>query len=123
MVERWNGINSSIYFGKSGEMATNNLEDQEISVLSLHLLQLSLVYIDTLMIQQVLNEPEWLNCIRIETCAHLSLPHSHINPYGVFNLDMKRRLPLNDTVSRLRTHDDLFSMGVSRVYALASVRL
>jgi hypothetical protein len=41
----------------------------------------------------------------------------------VFNLDMKRRLPLNDTVSRLRTHDDLFSMGVSRVYALASVRL
>jgi TnpA family transposase len=123
VVERWNGINSFIYFGKSGEMATNNLEDQEISVLSLHLLQLSLVYIDTLMIQQVLNEPEWLNCIRIETCAPLSLPHSHINPYGVFNLDMKRRLPLNDTVSRLRTHDDLFSMGVSRAYALASVRL
>jgi TnpA family transposase len=33
VVERWNGINSFIYFGKNGEMATNNLEDQEISVL------------------------------------------------------------------------------------------
>ncbi|WP_405049036.1 hypothetical protein ROLI_045400 (plasmid) [Roseobacter fucihabitans] len=24
------------------------------------------------------------------------LPHSHINPYGVFDLDMTTRLPLND---------------------------
>jgi Tn3 transposase DDE domain len=43
----------SIYFGKSGGIATNNIEDQEIAVLSLHLLQVSLVYINTLMIQQV----------------------------------------------------------------------
>ena len=28
-------------------------------MLSLHLLQVSLVYVDTLMIQQVLAEPEW----------------------------------------------------------------
>ena len=32
------------------EMATNRLEDQELEMLSLHLLQISLVYIDTLMI-------------------------------------------------------------------------
>ena len=35
------------------------LEGQEILMLSLHLLQVSLVYVNTLMIQQVLTEPMW----------------------------------------------------------------
>ncbi len=42
-------------------MASNRTDDQEISMLSLHLVQLSLVYINTLMIQQVLAEPAWQN--------------------------------------------------------------
>jgi hypothetical protein len=33
-------VNSFIFYGKSGEIATNRLDDQEIAVLSLHLLQL-----------------------------------------------------------------------------------
>ena len=37
VVERWNGTNSFIFFGKGGEVATNRLDDQEVSVLSLHL--------------------------------------------------------------------------------------
>jgi len=95
VVERWNGVNGFIYFGKNGEMATNNLEDQEISVLALHLLQVSLVYINTLMIQQVLEEPGWLDRMTERDMRALSpLPHSHINPYGVFDLDMEHRLPL-----------------------------
>ena len=32
-------------------------------MLSLHLLQISLVYVNTLMIQQVLAEPEWQNIL------------------------------------------------------------
>jgi len=40
-------------YGKGGEFASNMLEDQEI------LLQVSLVYVNTLMIQQVLAEPDW----------------------------------------------------------------
>lgn len=97
VVERWNGVNGFIHFGKSGEMATNNLEDQEIAVLSLHLLQVSLVYINTLMIQQVLDEPAWLERMTPRDMRALSpLPHSHINPYGVFNLDMDERLPLDE---------------------------
>ena len=97
VVERWNGVNGFIYFGKSGEIATNNIEDQEIAVLSLHLLQVSLVYINTLMIQQVLKEPEWLDRMTARDMRALSpLPHSHINPYGVFNLDMDERLELQE---------------------------
>ncbi len=54
VVENWNSANGFIFYGKGGEIATNRLDDQEISVLCLHLLQICLVYLNTLMIQQVL---------------------------------------------------------------------
>jgi TnpA family transposase len=38
VVENWNSANGFIFYGKSGEIATNRLDDQELSVLSLHLL-------------------------------------------------------------------------------------
>lgn len=54
VIESWNAANSFIFYGKGGEIATNRLDDQEVvAVLSLHLLQLSLVYVNTLMIQAV----------------------------------------------------------------------
>ena len=59
VIESWNSVNSFIFFGKGGEIATNRLEDQEIAVLSLHLLQICLVYINTLMIQEVLSTASW----------------------------------------------------------------
>jgi TnpA family transposase len=49
-------VNDFILFGKSSEIATNRREDQELTMLALHLLQNSLVYINTLMLQQVLAE-------------------------------------------------------------------
>ncbi len=33
VVEHWNGTNGFIFFGKGGEVATNRLDDQEVSVL------------------------------------------------------------------------------------------
>nr|WP_242040900.1 transposase [Coleofasciculus sp. FACHB-1120] len=53
VVEQWNGANGFIFYGKNSEIATNRLDEQELSVLALHLLQICLVYINTLMIQQV----------------------------------------------------------------------
>ena len=53
MIEHWNSANDFILYGKGGGIASNRLEDHEISMLSLHLLQVGLVYINTLMIQQV----------------------------------------------------------------------
>jgi TnpA family transposase len=51
VVENWNSANGFIFYGRSGEIATNRLDDQEVAVLSLHLLQICLVYIHTLMVQ------------------------------------------------------------------------
>jgi TnpA family transposase len=95
VVENWNSANSFIFFGKGGEVATNRLEEQELSVLALHLLQICLVYINTLMIQQVLTEPAWLSRMKFEDYRALSpLIYNHINPYGIFELDMDLRLPI-----------------------------
>src|SRR3954471_16298012 len=66
VVENWNSANSFILYGRGGEIATNRTEDQEITMLSLHLLQVSLVYINTLMIQRVLAEPSWAHRLTTE---------------------------------------------------------
>jgi TnpA family transposase len=95
VVENWNSANSFIFYGKGGEVATNRLEDQELAVLCLHLLQICLVYVNTLMFQQILSEPAWKNIMTIEDYRALSpLIYSHFNPYGEFKLDMTTRLPL-----------------------------
>jgi hypothetical protein len=68
-------------------------------MLSLHLLQVSLVYVDTLMIQQVLAEPEWKGRLTTADLRALSpLKWQHVNPYGTFTLNMNERLPLAQTV-------------------------
>lgn len=97
VVESWNGTNGFIFYGKAGELATNRLENQEISLLSLHLLQASLVYINTLMIQEVLSNPQWLERMTIRDLAALSpLLTLHINPYGRFDLDMDTRILIEE---------------------------
>jgi len=94
-VENWNGANSFIHYGKSGEFHTNVLAEQEISMLALHLLQISLVYINTLMLQRVLAEKDWLALMQPEDMRGLSpLIYSHVNPYGLFELDLSTRLAI-----------------------------
>jgi hypothetical protein len=76
-------------------MATNRQDDREIAMLCLHLLQACLVYVNTLMIQRVLAEPEWMSRMAIEDLRALSpLIYLHVTPYGTFELDMNQRLPL-----------------------------
>jgi hypothetical protein len=56
-----------------------------------------MVYINTLMIQQVLEEPGWSNRMTPRDLAALSpLIIQHLNPYGRFELDMETRLTLAD---------------------------
>jgi TnpA family transposase len=58
VVENYNGVNDYIHFGKSGELASNRREEQEISMLCLQILQSSLGFVNTLMIQDTLAQPE-----------------------------------------------------------------
>ena len=64
-------------------------------MLCLHLLQISLAYVNTLMIQQVLGEAEWQNQLtEADLRALTPLIFGHINPYGTFNLNMNERIRL-----------------------------
>ena len=96
VVESWNSANDFIMIGKGGELTSNRQEDQEISLLCLHLLQSSLVYINTLMIQEVLEDQALLGKLTARDHAALSpLFTSHVNPFGRFDLDLEARIPLN----------------------------
>lgn len=81
VIENWNSANNFIFFGKGGELALNRTDDQEISMLALHLLQLCLVFINTLMIQQVLAEPAWAGRLNAQDLRGITpLIYSKVNP-------------------------------------------
>ena len=95
VVENWNSANDFIFYGEHGEFITNRVEDQELSVLSLHLLQACLVYVNTLLIQEVLTDSAWRDRMTPDDWRGLSpLIYHHVNPYGRIELDMTRRLAM-----------------------------
>jgi TnpA family transposase len=95
IVENWHSANRFIFFGNLGQRFSAPLLDQQISALSLHLLQNSLVYINTLMLQHVLAQPTWYERMTDDDWRGLTpLFYQHINPYGTFDLNMETRLPI-----------------------------
>ena len=57
---------------------------------------LCIVYVNTLMIQEVLKESAWFEPMREADFRALTpLIYAHINPYGWFELDMDKRLPID----------------------------
>jgi Tn3 transposase DDE domain len=53
------------------------------------------VYINTLILQEVLKEPGWMERMESEDIRALTpLIYSHVNTYGLFRLNMAERLPL-----------------------------
>jgi TnpA family transposase len=100
LIEAWNRVNGVIFYGKSGEFATNRRDQQELGMLSLHILQAALVYVNTLMIQDILAEPEWAGVLTPEDLRGLTpLFWAHVQPYGEVKLNMTRRLALSATPS------------------------
>jgi len=94
VIENWHSANRFIFYGNVGELTSANLLDQQISSLSLHLLQNSLIYTNTLMLQHVLAQPAWYDRMTEDDWRGLTpLFYRHINPYGTFQLKMDTRLP------------------------------
>lgn len=55
VVENWNG---ALFYGKDGDLTGADKENQEVSMLALHLLQSALVHVNILLMQRVLDEPD-----------------------------------------------------------------
>ena len=65
-------------------------------MLALHILQAAPVYVNTLMIQDILAEPEWAGVLTAEDLRGLTpLFWAHVRPYGEVKLNMTRRITLN----------------------------
>jgi TnpA family transposase len=94
IIERWNSANRFIFYGKTAEFGSSRLQSQELGMLGLHLLQNSLVYMNTLMIQQVLADEQWYERLTQTDWRGLTpLFYMHVNPYGIVRLNMDERLP------------------------------
>nr|WP_157383033.1 Tn3 family transposase [Nonomuraea coxensis] len=59
VVENWNSANADLFYGSAGTLPGSDKEHQEVSMLSLHLLQSALVFINILLVQSVLKDPAW----------------------------------------------------------------
>ncbi|MBB5110138.1 TnpA family transposase, partial [Streptomyces spectabilis] len=93
VVEGWNDV---IFFGKSGELSSNHRDQHELAIDSLTVLQAALVYINTLMIQDALAEPQWADALTDEDRRGLNpLFTMHMTPYGEVKLNMAHRLSLS----------------------------
>ena len=91
MVENWNATNDFICYGRQGELATNNREQQEIVTLSLQLLQNCLMLVNTILVERTIEqEGLWEHLSAEDRRALTPLFHGHINPYGQFTLDLAR---------------------------------
>lgn len=95
VVENWNSANDFVFYGKSGEIKSNYRDDQEISMLSLHLLQNCISYINTLLIEELFQGSNWQSKLAEEDYRALTaLFYLNINPYGTFELDLSKRLAI-----------------------------
>jgi TnpA family transposase len=104
VIEHWNSANSTIFYGKDSELTGADRQSQEVSMLAMHLLQSSLVLINTLLVQQVLADPGWAQQLTDADLRGLTpLFWSNINPYGAFHLDMAHTLDLGIPVREEET--------------------
>jgi len=91
IVENWNSAVDFICYGGKAEIQTNDPDTQELTVLSLHLLQNALVLVNTVMLERILWDSVYLQQIDdVDMNAMTPLFTSNVNPYGDINLDVNK---------------------------------
>ncbi|MGW7688379.1 Tn3 family transposase [Streptomyces asiaticus] len=110
VVENWNSANKDLFYGKDGDLAGQDKESQEVSMLALHLLQSALVHVNTLA------DEKWAGTLTDADRRALSpLFWTHVNPYGRFELDMDSRLDLGLTSGTVMVPGPRTSSGKAAV--------
>ena len=89
VVERWNAANDFLCYGRQGIFAMNSREQQEVTTLSLQLLQNCLMLINTVVVEHTIAQHHLLDQLSGEDRRALTpLFYEHVNPYGLFALDL-----------------------------------
>jgi len=91
VVENWNSCVEFIFYGRKMEFHTNDPERQELSALCLHLLQNTLILVNTVMVERVLKETGLLQRMGPDDRRAITpLFTIGTNPYGAFQLDLAK---------------------------------
>lgn len=79
------------YYGKTGELSSNRVDEQELSVQCLRIVQASLVYVNTL-IQDLIDDPDTGHILVTAADKRGVTPlfWEHVLPYGEVKLDRSR---------------------------------
>jgi TnpA family transposase len=89
VVERWNAVNDFLCYGRQEIFAMNSREQQEVTTLSLQLLQNCLLLINTVLIEHTIAQHHLLDHLSGEDRRALTpLFYEHVTPYGLFALDL-----------------------------------
>jgi len=100
VVEQWNSANVAIHYGREAELPGSDREAQEISMLTLHLLQSALVLVNTRLVDRVLDEPQWAGQLTDQDLRGLTpLFWSNVALHGTFELDLDKRLDYDRAAS------------------------
>ncbi len=92
VVENWNSVNTLISYGDRYELSSNNPMIQEMTVLSLHLLQNALILVNTMLLDKVIIGYNFFERMSEKDFRSLTpLYTSNINPYGTFSLDLNKK--------------------------------
>ena len=95
VVESFNRANDVLGYGNAGVLASNRRDEQEMFVVCLRILHAALVFVNTLMLQDILAGHDWFDLLGPADRRGLTpLFWAHVLPYGEVNLDMTRRLSL-----------------------------
>ena len=95
VIENWNSGNNFVFFGRKGVISSNDETDQELSILCLHGVQSSLVYINTLLEQEIIEDLNFKSSLTLEDKRAITpLFYHHVSQYGTYNLDMNTRIPI-----------------------------
>lgn len=98
VIENWNGANSFIFYKRSVDFVTHRLDDQELTVLSLH--QENLVYVNLSLIQQALADPKRLRRMKKEDLWALTpLIYANVTSHRVFHLDFSECISIEEALS------------------------
>ncbi|OUC98031.1 Tn3 family transposase [Streptosporangium minutum] len=86
VVGNWNSANTDLFYGSAGTLPGSDKEHQEVSMLSLRLLQSALVFINTLLVQSVLKGPSatgalpWNHATARRVPPFAAAPSAHVGP-------------------------------------------
>lgn len=91
IAENWNSAIDFICYGGKAEIQTNDPVSQELTVLSLHLLQNSLAFVNTVMLEHVYYNDDYIHKMKaIDKNAMTPLFTSNVNPYGEIRIDINK---------------------------------